>query len=111
VGGSISTFRAPTAAATIHVLFAGFAMKTVTDNQRNGELGETLVKAAMLRLGHVFEGRGRLETGVDGTIEFRDPATGRMLGKTVAVQAKTRPASNIFCAVRTSNIGATPICQ
>lgn len=64
-------------------------MKTVTDNQRNGELGETLVKAAVLRLGHVFEGRGRLETGVDGTIEFRDPATGKMLGKTVAVQVKT----------------------
>jgi hypothetical protein len=49
-------------------------MKKVTDNQRNGELGETLVKAAVLQLGHVFEGRGRLETGVDGTIEFRDPA-------------------------------------
>jgi hypothetical protein len=64
-------------------------LKTVTDNQRNGELGETLVKAAVLKLGHVFEGRGRLETGIDGTIEFRDPATGRMLGKTVAVQVKT----------------------
>lgn len=64
-------------------------MKTITDNQRNGELGETLVKAAVLRLGHVFEGRGRLETGVDATIEFRDPVTGKMLGKTVAVQVKT----------------------
>ena len=47
------------------------------------------MKAAVLKLGHVFEGRGRLETGIDGTIEFRDPATGRMLGKTVAVQVKT----------------------
>src|SRR3954471_1626429 len=64
-------------------------MKTVTENQLNGELGETLVKAAIQGLGHVFEGRGRLETGVDGTIEFRDPATGCMLGKTVAVQVKT----------------------
>jgi len=64
-------------------------MKTITDNQRNGELGETLVKAAVLRLGHVFEGRGRLETGVDGTIEFRDPSSGKMLGKTVAIQVKT----------------------
>jgi hypothetical protein len=64
-------------------------MKTVTDNQLNGELGETLVKAKVHELGHVFEGRGRLETGIDGTIEFRDPATGRMLGKTVAVQVKT----------------------
>ncbi len=64
-------------------------MKTVTDNQINGDLGETLVKAAVQGLGHVFEGRGRLETGIDGTIEFRDPATRRMLGKTVAVQVKT----------------------
>lgn len=64
-------------------------MKVVTDNQRNGELGETLVKAAVLGLGHVFEGRGRLETGIDGTIEFRDPVTRKMLGKTVAVQVKT----------------------
>lgn len=64
-------------------------MKTVTDNQLNGDLGETVVKAAVMKLGHVFEGRGRLETGVDGTIEFRDPATKRMTGKLVAVQVKT----------------------
>lgn len=64
-------------------------MKTVTDGQLHGELGETLVKAKVHRLGHVFEGRGRLETEIDGTIELRDPATGRMLGKTIAVQVKT----------------------
>jgi len=64
-------------------------MKTVTDNQLNGELGETNVKARVQQLGHVFEGRGRLETGVDGTIEFRDPMTRAMTGKTVAVQVKT----------------------
>lgn len=63
--------------------------KTVMDNQLHGEFGETLVKAKVGRLGHVFEGRGRLETGIDGTIEFRDPATGRMTGKMVAVQVKT----------------------
>ncbi len=77
-------------------------MKTVTDNQRNGELGETLVKATVLRLGHVFEGRGRLETGVDGTIEFRDPSTGKMLGKTVAVQVKTTAGGRY---VREDNTG------
>src|SRR4051812_12533856 len=32
-------------------------------NQLNGELGETLVKAAIQGLGHVFEGRGRLALG------------------------------------------------
>ena len=64
-------------------------MKTVTDNQLNGELGETVVKSKIVELGHVFEGRGRLETGIDGTIEFRDPATRGMTGMTVAVQVKT----------------------
>ncbi|WP_419828050.1 DUF4365 domain-containing protein [Sphingomonas sp.] len=65
-------------------------MKTVTQNQLNGEFGETLVKARVMKLGHVFQGTGRMETGIDGTIEFRDPQTGRMTGKMVAVQVKTR---------------------
>jgi hypothetical protein len=64
-------------------------VKTVTDGQLHGELGETLVKARFHRLGLVFEGRGRLETGIDGTVELRDPVSGRMLGKTIAVQVKT----------------------
>jgi hypothetical protein len=63
--------------------------KTVTDQQHIGELGEQLVKTRVMQLGHVFEGRGRLETGIDGTIEFRDPQTKRMTGKMVAVQVKT----------------------
>jgi hypothetical protein len=65
-------------------------VKTITDEQLIGELGETLVKAKVHQLGQVFEGRGRLESGIDGTIELRDPVTGRMLGKTIAVQVKTR---------------------
>lgn len=65
-------------------------MKTVTQNQLNGEFGETLVKARVMKLGHVFQGTGRMETGIDGTIEFRDPQTGRMTSKMVAVQVKTR---------------------
>jgi hypothetical protein len=67
-------------------------VKTVTDAQLPGELGETLVKARFYRLGLVFEGRGRLETGIDGTIELRDQVTGRMLGKTIAVQVKSTAA-------------------
>lgn len=63
--------------------------KTVTDNQLNGEVGETLVKAKIGRLGHVFEGRGRLETGIDGTVEFRDVVTGQMTGNMVFAQVKT----------------------
>lgn len=63
--------------------------KTVTDQQHVGELGEQMVKTLVMQLGHVFEGRGRLETGIDGTIEFRDPVSKRMTGKMVAVQVKT----------------------
>src|SRR3954447_7699429 len=68
---------------------AGVTVKTVTDGQLHGELGETLVKARFHRLGLVFEGRGRLESGMDGAAELRDPVSGRMLGKTIAVQVKT----------------------
>jgi hypothetical protein len=64
---------------------AEVTVKTVTDAQLRGELGETLVKARFYRLGLAFEGRGRLETGINGTIELRDQVTGRMLGKIVAV--------------------------
>ena len=64
-------------------------MKIITDSQLAGELGETLVRAKFQSLGLVFEGRGRLETGIDGTIELRDPHSGRMLGKNIAVQVKT----------------------
>jgi hypothetical protein len=72
-------------------------MKTITDNQR---IGETLVKAAVPRLGHVFERRRRLETGVDGAIEFRDPATGKMLGKTVAGISQDEGWRNLFARGR-----------
>src|SRR4051794_41738193 len=68
---------------------AEVTVKTVTDGQLHGEVGEMLVKARFHRLGLVFEGRGRLETGIDGPVELRDPVSGRMLGKTIAVQLQT----------------------
>lgn len=68
--------------------------KTITDNQVRGELGEALVKAKVLALGHTFQASGRLETGIDGTIEFRNPQTGQMTGKTIAVQIKTKEQGN-----------------
>ena len=86
--GRYQVFCGPRGACVRYAIEA--RMKTGTDNQLNGELGETLVKATVIGLGHVFEGRGRLESGIDGTIEFRDPLTRRMLGKTVGVQVKTR---------------------
>ena len=62
--------------------------KTVTDQQHLGELGEQLVKTKFMQLGHVYETHGRLETGIDGMVTFRDPQTGCMTGKMVAVQVK-----------------------
>jgi hypothetical protein len=64
-------------------------MKRITDNQLAGEMGEALVKAKFAGLGLVFEGRGRLETGIHGTVELRDRLTRQMLGKTIAAQVKT----------------------
>ncbi|MBB3951521.1 DUF4365 domain-containing protein [Aureimonas jatrophae] len=67
-------------------------MKTVTDNQINGEFGESMVRTRVLSMGQVFEQNGRLETGIDGMIHLRDPKTGMALGKMIGVQVKTTTA-------------------
>ncbi len=64
-------------------------MKTITDNQVHGELGEVLARAAFLKIGFLYEPRGRLESGVDGLVELRNPTTGQALGRILAVQVKT----------------------
>ena len=69
-------------------------MKKVSDNQINGELGETLVKARFAQMGQVFEQNGRLETGIDGVMYLRDPQSGTALGKMIAVQVKTTNAES-----------------
>lgn len=63
--------------------------KHVTDSQVLGELGETAVKKIVLETGFIYEQRGRLEAGVDGLIELRDPKSGAPLGKLLAVQVKS----------------------
>ncbi len=62
--------------------------KTLSDNQLLGELGETAAKKIVLETGFIYEQRGRLEAGVDGLIELRDPKTGAALGKLLGVQVK-----------------------
>ncbi len=62
--------------------------KTVTDSQLLGELGETVVKKIVLETGFIYEQRGRLEAGIDGLIELRDPKTKEPLGKFLGVQVK-----------------------
>ena len=66
--------------------------KKITDNQVLGELGETVVKKLVLEMGMIYEHRGRLEAGIDGLIELRDPSTHAPLGKLLGVQVKSTAA-------------------
>jgi len=64
-------------------------MKKLTNSQLIGQQGEMLVASRTLAMGFAFDGRNRLETGVDGFLELRDPQTGRTLAKWIGVQVKT----------------------
>ena len=63
--------------------------KKITDNQILGELGETAVNKIVLEMGMIYERRGRLEAGIDGLIELRDPSAQAPLGKLLGVQVKS----------------------
>ncbi|MEL6596006.1 MAG: DUF4365 domain-containing protein [Pseudomonadota bacterium] len=64
-------------------------MKIVTDNQMTGEAGEAIIKAEFLKVGLIYQGFGRLESGTDGMVELRNPNTGETSSQFIAVQAKT----------------------
>lgn len=61
--------------------------KTITQNQINGEIGETATKLAFLKMGFQFDGRSRLEAGIDGIAEVM--LEGRPTAGMIAVQVKT----------------------
>lgn len=63
--------------------------KTITDPQILGRLGEEIVSTHAHSMGFVFSHHGPLEAGIDGFLEIRDPAKGRVTGQFVAVQVKT----------------------
>src|SRR6266851_1380803 len=65
--------------------------KTITSNQLLGEIGETAVRLRFLNMGFQFDGRSRLEAGVDGIAEVMDH--GRPLARMIAVQVKATEAS------------------
>jgi len=62
--------------------------KRITQNQVLGEIGETMVKGKFLTMGFQFDGRSRLEAGIDGIAEVMD--AGRPLAKLIAVQVKAK---------------------
>lgn len=67
-------------------------MKKLSQNQLVGQRGELLVADRTLAMGFAFDGRNRLETGIDGFIELRDQQTGRTLAKWIGAQVKTTDA-------------------
>src|SRR2546428_130895 len=64
--------------------------KTITQAQITGEHGVALVKDRVHAMGFLFTPYGPVEAGIDALIEIRDPATGHVGGRFVAVQIKTR---------------------
>lgn len=62
--------------------------KKLSPNQLLGQRGELLAAERALSMGFAFQGFNRLETGVDGMLEVRDPATHAMLARWIGAQVK-----------------------
>jgi hypothetical protein len=65
--------------------------KKITPNQLLGEIGEAAVRLRFLTIGFQFDGRSRLEAGIDGIAEVMD--NGRPLARMIAVQIKATESS------------------
>ncbi|HZG09103.1 MAG TPA: DUF4365 domain-containing protein [Allosphingosinicella sp.] len=61
--------------------------KLLTPNQIIGEIGENAVRGRFLTMGFQFDGRSRLEAGVDGIAEVME--NGRPMARMIAVQVKS----------------------
>jgi hypothetical protein len=64
--------------------------KKISAQQVVGEQGAALVDARAHSIGFLFKRYGAPEAGIDGLIELRDPETGEVGGRLIAVQIKTR---------------------
>ena len=62
--------------------------KRITPSQLLGEIGEAAARLRFLSMGFQFDGRSRLEAGIDGIAEVM--LEGRPLAKMIAVQVKAR---------------------
>jgi hypothetical protein len=65
--------------------------KTLTSSQMLGEVGEAAARLRFLNIGFQFDGRSRLEAGIDGIAEVMD--NGRPLARMIAVQVKATESS------------------
>jgi hypothetical protein len=64
------------------------ASKKLSPNQILGQRGELQVADRVLAMNLSFHALNRLETGIDGMIELRDPVSHVTLAKWVGVQVK-----------------------
>src|SRR5258707_4635063 len=64
-------------------------MKKLTQNQLTGQRGELQVADRSLAMGFAFDGRNRLETGIDGFLELRNPQIWQTLARWIGAQVKT----------------------
>jgi hypothetical protein len=64
-------------------------LKKLSQNQITGQRGEFLVGDRTLAMGFGFDATNRLETGIDGFLELRDPQTGQTLARWIGAQVKT----------------------
>ena len=62
--------------------------KRLTPSQMLGELGEAAARKRFLSIGFQFDGRSRLEAGIDGIAEVMED--GRPMARMIAVQVKAR---------------------
>src|SRR5689334_5934424 len=74
--------------------------KTITPSQLLGEIGETAVRLRFLNMNFQFDGRSRLEAGVDGIAEVMD--NGKPLARMIAVQVKATESSRYASENETS---------
>ena len=76
--------------------------KTITNPQLIGARGESFVSERANAIGFMFSPYGKLEAGLDGLLEIRDPATGAATGQLVAVQVKAKESGSYTSETDTS---------
>ena len=62
--------------------------KKATDQTLIGEQGVALIAGAVGQMGHLWHPTSGADSGIDGDIELRDPATGQVRNVRIAVQSK-----------------------
>lgn len=69
------------------------AKKTLTHKSLLGQQGANLIERIVSDMGQVWRPTAVHDTGIDGTIEFRDPATGEVTNTHIQVQSKATSAA------------------